>query len=50
MSFAVGTEISNLEGGILTPNQTLRSDLRGLAAGKGIFWNKQSTEVLITND
>lgn len=37
MAFAVGTEISNLEGGILTPNQTLRFDLRGLLLLEKVF-------------
>lgn len=41
MAFAVGTEISNLEGGILTPKQIVRFDLRSLIAGKGVFWNQQ---------
>lgn len=51
MAFAVGAEIGNLEGGVLTPNQALRSDIKGsLTAGKVVFCNQQSTEVLITND
>lgn len=37
MAFAVGTEISNLGGGILTPNQTLRFDLRGLLLLEKVF-------------
>lgn len=40
MAFAVGIEIiiiMNLEGGILTPNQTLRFDLRGLLLLEKVF-------------
>lgn len=37
MSFAIGTEVSNLEGGILTPNQNLRFDLRGLLLLEIVF-------------
>lgn len=37
MAFAVGTEFSNLEGGIQTPNQTLRLDLRGLLLLEKVF-------------
>lgn len=37
MAFAVGAEFSNLEGGILTPNQTLRFDLRDLLLLEKVF-------------
>lgn len=37
MAFAVGTEISNLEGGILTPNQIIKFDLRSLSLLEKVF-------------
>lgn len=37
MSFAIGTEVSNLEGGIVTLNQNLRFDLRGLLLLEVVF-------------